>query len=253
MTNQPGQVCDAQGSSTATFDEYQRTRDPRVRDALIEEHLWIARHGARRFAGRGADRDDLFQVASMALVKAVDRFDPERGLKFATYAMPTVIGELRRHFRDKTWSVRVPRRLTDLHVSIRTARDELTQILGRTPTVDEIAEQVDATAEDVLEAMEAGECYRAASIDQPRGEGQDGEVGIVPMDDEDLDGADDRVGLVDALEHLTERDRTVVVLRYFSDLTQSEIAEEVGVSQVHVSRILRSSLDLLRDRLEESA
>lgn len=233
------------------FLAFSETRDPAVRDALVEDHLWIARHAARRFAHKGEDLDDLIQVACVALVKAVDRFDPAQQVRFATYAMPTVTGELRRHFRDKTWSMRVPRRLKELHIYVRSATDELRSTLGRAPTVDELADAVDATPEEVLEAIEAGTSYKATSLDAPRPD-LDDSTGIVPaVDDERLGDAPERVALYAALEALPERDREVVYLRFYSDLTQSEIAAKVGVSQVHVSRILRSSLDALGSALGE--
>lgn len=146
------------------FLELRRTDDPRLRSDLIEEHLWLARHCARRFADKGEARDELEQVASLALVKAVDRFDPSFGVRFSTFAVPTITGELRRHFRDRTWSVRVTRRLKDLHLQLKAANEVLSHDLGRAPTVDELADALDATVDDVLEALEAGASYRASSL-----------------------------------------------------------------------------------------
>jgi RNA polymerase sigma-B factor len=235
------------------FLRLRRTGDPQVRDQVIEDHLWLARHAARRFAGRGELNDDLLQVASFALIKAVDRFDPAQGTRFATYAMPTMLGELRRHFRDKTWSMRVSRRLKDLHIDVRATREVLTNRLGRTPTVDELAEALDTTPEEILEAMEAGNSYKSASLDQPRSDGT-ADSGPVPgVEDERLAGTDERIELERALASLPERERNVVFLYYFGELTQAEIAERVGVSQVHVSRILRSSLEELRSVLTDGA
>jgi RNA polymerase sigma-B factor len=233
------------------FRSLRSSEDPRLRDQLVEDHLWVARHAVRRFAHKGEETSDLLQVASLALVKAVDRFDPAQNVRFATYAMPTVVGELRRHFRDKTWAMRVPRRLKELHTYIRSASDELRHELGRAPTIDELADAVDATPEEVLEAIEAGSTYKATSLDAPRPE-MDESQGIVPaIDDDRLDDAPERVALYAALEALPERDRKIVYLRYYEDLTQSEIAERVGVSQVHVSRILRAALDQLAEQLVE--
>jgi len=235
------------------FRELRRTDDPAVRDALVEDHLWLARHGARRFSGRGEPPDDLFQVASLALVNAVDRFDPEMDVRFSTYAMPTIIGELRRHFRDRTWSMRVSRRLKDLHLELRSAKEELTHLLNRPPTVDELAEFVDTTPDEVLEALEAGASYRAASL-ATGPLGPDGneieEPSALGEDDEELAGAPERVLLQQALQTLSPRDRRVVYLSFFLGLTQAEIAEQIGVSQVHVSRILRACLAKLGDELE---
>jgi RNA polymerase sigma-B factor len=233
------------------FRELRRTDDPALRDRLVEDNLWIARHAARRFAGRGEQADDLLQVASLALVKAVDRFDPELNLRFATFAMPTIVGELRRHFRDRTWSMRVSRRLKDLHLELRAASEELTHVLGHAPSVSELADELDVTVEDVLEAMEAGASYRAASLDAGP-VGADAPESIIPgMDDEDLDSTPARVAVRASLEGLPQRDRRVVYLRFYLGMTQSEIAEEIGVSQVHVSRILRAALAKLGDDLDE--
>ena len=222
--------------------------DASARDALIEDHLWLARHCARRFSNRGEPADDLEQVAAMALVKAVDRFDPEFEVRFATFAVPTIMGELRRHFRDKTWSMRVSRRLKDLHLELKAINEQLGHDLGRAPTLDELADALDCTVEEVLEALEAGAAYRTSSLDAPAP--GDEERSIVPgEDDESLEGASERVVLEQAMSTLPERERRVVYLRYYLGLTQSEIAEEIGVSQVHVSRILRTTLARLGDEL----
>src|SRR6476620_9156835 len=179
------------------FAAFKETGDRSLRDALIEEHLWLARHCARRFANRGEPPDDLEQVAAMALVKAVDRFDPEFEVRFATFAVPTIMGELRRHFRDKTWSMRVSRRLKDLHLELKAANERLAHDLGRAPSLDELADALDCTVEDVLEALEAGAVYRTTSLDAPvRG---DDERSLVPGAlDADLDGAGERVLLQEA-------------------------------------------------------
>jgi RNA polymerase sigma-B factor len=227
------------------FLELRQREDPGLRDEIIADHLWLARHGARRFAGRGEQRDDLLQVASLALVNAVDRFDPDLGVRFATFAMPTIVGELRRHFRDRSWSVRVARRLKDLHVELRSAKEELTHVLGRAPTVDELADFVDATPDEVLEALEAGAAYRAGTLSAGP-TGTDGreleEPAALGFDDAILDESPERLVVQQALQTLPERDRKVVYLSFYAGLTQAEIAEEVGVSQVHVSRILRAGL-----------
>jgi RNA polymerase sigma-B factor len=236
------------------FQELQRTGDPALRAALIEDYLWIARHAARRFSGKGENADDLMQVASLALVKAVDRFDAERNLRFATFAMPTIVGELRRHFRDRTWSMRVSRRLKDLHLELRAASEELTQVLGHSPSVSELADELDITVEEVLEAMEAGASYRSASLDvgPTGGDGSEPSEPMVPgEDDEELGYTPERVAVLDSLRNLPQRDRRVIYLRFYLGMTQAEIAEEIGVSQVHVSRILRATLARLGDELDE--
>lgn len=234
------------------FRALRANEDPALRDALIADYLWMARHGARRFAGRGESNDDLVQVASFALVKAVDRFDPELNLRFATFAMPTIVGELRRHFRDRTWSMRVSRRLKDMHLELRTASELLTHELGHAPSVAELADALEVTVEEVLEAMEAGATYRAASLDAGP-VGSDTAEGTVPgVDDEDLNATSERVAVQGALNDLPQRDRRVVYLRFYLGLTQAEIAEQIGVSQVHVSRILRATLARLGDQLQDT-
>src|SRR5580698_8960709 len=149
------------------FEEYRRTGDATTRDQLVELHLGLAEYLARRFDHRGEPLDDLVQVASLALIKAVERFDPDRGLEFSTFAVPTIVGELKRHFRDKSWAVRVPRRLQELHLRLTNAVPDLTHELGRSPTIDELAERLDVGADDVVEAMEAGRAYRSSSLDAP--------------------------------------------------------------------------------------
>jgi len=236
------------------FRELRETGDARLRDEIIEDYLWIARHATKRFAGRGESADDLLQVASLALVKAVDRFDPSMNLRFATFAMPTVLGELRRHFRDRTWSMRVSRRLKDLHLELRAASEQLTHILGHPPSVAELAEELDISVEEVLEALEAGATYRAASLDVgPLGDdsADPGESRVPGNEDPAVVETPERVAVMRSLEKLPQRDRRVVYLRFYLGLTQSEIAEEIGVSQVHVSRILRATLARLGDDLDE--
>lgn len=234
------------------FRELRASGDPALRDQLVEDYLWIARHGARRFGGRGEAADDLLQVASLALVKAVDRFDPELNLRFATFAMPTIVGELRRHFRDRTWSMRVSRRLKDLHLELRTASEHLTNELGHSPSVTELADALEITVEEVLEAMEAGATYRAASLDAGP-VGADGSEPSMPGEEHaELDSTSERVAVQSSLATLSQRDRRVVYLRFYLGLTQAEIAEQIGVSQVHVSRILRASLARLGEELKDT-
>jgi RNA polymerase sigma-B factor len=235
-------------SEHEAFKELRRTSDPRLRDRLIEDHLWLARHCARRFSGRGESPDDLTQVANLALVKAVDRFDPTFQVRFTTFAVPTIVGELRRHFRDRTWSMRVSRRLKDLHLELKAVSEQLSHDLGRSPTVDELADALECEPETVLEALEAGAAYRATSLSAGFGS-EEGEE-IVPGEaDEHLEDTSTRVLLQQALSSLPERERRVVYLRFYLGMTQSEIAEKIGVSQVHVSRILRSTLTQLGEEL----
>lgn len=230
------------------FTELKRTGDPALRSELVEEHLWLARHCSRRFADKGEPRDDLDQVASLALVKSVDRFDPSFGVRFSTFAVPTIMGELRRHFRDRTWSVRVTRRLKDLHLELKAANEHLSHDLGRAPSVDELAEALDTTVDEVLEALEAGASYRASSLTTTTSDDEDHDLDLV-SDDEQMDSTGVRVMLEDAMRTLPDRERRVIYLRFYLGLSQSEIAEQIGVSQVHVSRILRASLAQLEEEL----
>lgn len=236
----------------AGFEEYSRTRDRRTRNELIEAHRPLAMHLARRYANRGEPVDDLVQVASVGLLKAVERFDPARGLEFSTFATATVEGELKRHFRDKTWSVRVPRRSQELHLRIAPTVAELNQRLGRAPRIPEIAQELGIRDEEVLEAMEAGGAYRSASLDAPGGEDRDSTslAGRLGAPDANFDLIEHRVVIERALESLPEREQTILRLRFFEDLTQTEIAERVGVSQMHVSRLLARSLVSLRHQLQ---
>jgi RNA polymerase sigma-B factor len=230
----------------ASFAEFARSRDPGLRQALVEQHLGLAHHLARRFGNRGEPQDDLVQVASVALIHAVDRFDPSRGFEFSTFATRTVLGELKRHFRDKGWAVRAPRRVQELYLELGGATDELTQELGHPPTVQELALRTGATEEAVLEALEAGQGYRTHSIDAP--DRQDGSVSSRLGDVESgYEGTENHQVLVEALATLPERDRLIVRLRFVEGMTQSEIAAEVGVSQMHVSRLLAGSLAKLRE------
>lgn len=234
------------------FAEYRETRDTAVRDRLVETHLGLAEYLARRFDRRGEPLDDLVQVASLALIKAVERFDPDRGLEFSTFAVPTIVGELKRHFRDKSWAVRVPRRLQELHLRLGTAVAELTHELGRSPTIPELADRLEAGTEDVLEAMEAGRAYRSSSLDAPVAS-DDGDAAM-PLSskmgetDVNMTNVEERNQLSSLLADLPERERTILVLRFFDGLTQSQIAERVGISQMHVSRLLARTLQQLKEK-----
>ena len=232
------------------FVEYRRTGDAATRDRLVETHLGLAEYLARRFDHRGEPLDDLVQVASLALIKAVERFDPDRGLEFSTFAVPTIVGELKRYFRDKSWSVRVPRRLQELHLRLAPAVAELTHQLGRSPTITEIAERLETGTDDVVEAMEAGRAYRSSSLDAPVS--SDDGTGSVALSskmgdlDPDLAKVDERNQLAVLLRGLSPRDRTILTLRFYDGLTQSQIAQRVGLSQMHVSRLLARTLENLR-------
>jgi len=232
---------------------YHRTGDPAVRDRLVEMHLGLAEYLARRFDRRGEPVEDLVQVASLALINAVDRFDPDRGLEFTTFAVPTIVGELKRHFRDKGWALRVPRRLQELHLRLVTTVAELTHELGRSPSIPEIAERAQASPDEVIEAIEAGRAYRSASLDAPA-PGDDVTVPAawrIGETDDRLAGVEERNELAGLLAELPERERAILVLRFYDGLTQSEIAERIGISQMHVSRLLTRTLERLRRRAAE--
>ncbi|HLG01839.1 MAG TPA: SigB/SigF/SigG family RNA polymerase sigma factor [Acidimicrobiia bacterium] len=227
---------------------YARTRDPAVRDEIVKEYLGFAHGLSHRYARRGEPVEDLEQVAAMALVKAVDRFDPERGVKFTTFAAPTIIGELKRHFRDKGWAVQVPRRLQELYLELGKTAGRLSQELGRSPTVAELAGVVGASEEDVLEAMELGQtAYQGASLSQPTGDGEGTTIADrLVANDNPVEEASTNASLRSLLNRLPERERTILYLRYFEDMTQSDIADRVGLSQMHVSRLIRQSLTEMR-------
>ena len=229
------------------FRRWRATGDRNVRNTLIEEHRWVAIHCARRFADRGVPLDDLIQVGQLGLLKAVERFDPDIGVSFASYAIPTVMGELRRHFRDATWALKVPRRVKDLHVDLGNAVDFLSGERGRPPTPADLAEHLGVRVEDILEALEAGGAYRAGPLTAPTDDDDSPRDGAA-LRDEDmvLAGADDRMLVRQLLSTLPDRERSIIELRFYAGLSQSEIAEQVGVSQVHVSRLLRSSLAALQ-------
>lgn len=224
----------------------------RRRERIVERCLPLADHIARRFDGRGEPREDLVQVARVGLVNAVNRFDVEAGSDFVSFAVPTIMGEVRRHFRDNSWSVKVPRRLKELHLRLGAATGELSQRLGRAPTASELAEELDMDREEVLEGLIAGSSYNTLSIDSG-GSGEEDVPAIVDtLGDVDagLDRIEDRESLRPLLAALPERERTVLVLRFFESMTQTQIAKRVGVSQMHVSRLLAKSLAHLRDQLQ---
>jgi RNA polymerase sigma-B factor len=228
----------------ALFEEYARTNDRRLRNDLVLRHRWIAVRCASRFSHRTVPFEDLVQVAQIGVLKAVERFDPDYGVQFATFAMPTVLGELRRHFRDATWVVKVARRHKDRCLDLGIATDRLAQRLGRLPSAQEVADELGITVEAVREAMAIGASYRPASLDCP----SDGELTLTDVNDLEPDSSTpvDRVAARSAMQKLPERERQIVYLRYFEDLTQQEIADVMGISQVHVSRLLRSALRRLR-------
>jgi RNA polymerase sigma-B factor len=239
-----------EAARAAKLAEFARTRDPVLRAELVEDHWWIVGYAARRYGGRGEPVDDLTQIAALGLVKALDRYDADSGTSFASFAIPTAIGEVRRHFRDATWRVRVPRRLKDLLVQIGGAVDTLTQDLGRPPTESEIADRVGADPADVRAAMAAGTANRTVHPGPPGPGGGDAGVGeLAAAEPEHEDGADARLLVQQGLAELPERSRRIVYLRFFVGLSQSEIATRTGISQPHVSRLLNAALAELREHL----
>jgi RNA polymerase sigma-B factor len=239
------------------FVEYRATRDRNLRNWLVEQHGWLAAHCARRFAQRGEPADDLVQVANVGVIKAVERFDPSYGTTFATFAIPTVMGELRRHFRDSTWSIHVPRSVKDRYLEVRRAVERLTHRLERSPTAQELADELSLTVEEALEALDAGTNYRPIRLAPPvetEGGGEEAptEGDSLGAEDAGIAHAELRAGLRGALVSLSSRDQEILYLRYFEELTQSEIATRIGISQVHVSRLLRSSLAMLQTQLREA-
>jgi RNA polymerase sigma-B factor len=226
-------------------------RRQRIRDQLIQGYLPLAEHLANRFAGRGEPLEDLIQVARMGLINAVDRFDPSRGSHFLAFAVPTISGEIRRYFRDHSWSTRVPRRLKDLSLAIKRATDELSQQLGRSPRPKEIAQRLGVSTSTVIDALHAGEAYRSSSLDELlRGdETTAARQTVLAKVDPQMCLIDDRETLRTVLAQLTPRQRTILALRFFHELTQDQIAKQIGLSQMHVSRLIRQTLDLLHQRM----
>ncbi|UXA14922.1 RNA polymerase sigma factor SigF [Mycobacterium sp. SMC-8] len=257
----------SQGSSSRSSSEYADVAEmfralaeleegsktfQRQRDRIVERCLPLADHIARRFDGRGEPRDDLVQVARVGLVNAVIRFDVNAGSDFVSFAVPTIMGEVRRHFRDNSWSVKVPRRLKELHLRLGAATAELSQRLGRAPTATELAAELEMDRDEVIEGLVAGSSYNTLSIDSGGSGNEDAPAIADTLGDVDLtlDQIENRLALRPLLAQLPERERTVLVLRFFESMTQTQIAERVGISQMHVSRLLAKSLARLRDQLE---
>ncbi|WP_063837032.1 RNA polymerase sigma factor SigF [Phaeacidiphilus oryzae] len=222
-----------------------------VRDTLIELNLPLVRYAAARFRSRNEPMEDIVQVGTIGLIKAIDRFDPERGVEFPTFAMPTVIGEIKRFFRDTSWSVRVPRRLQELRLALTRAGDDLSQQLDRSPTVAELAAYLGASEEDVVEGLAVGNAYTASSLDStPLEEDGDGALAErLGYEDVALEGVEYRESLKPLLAKLPARERRIIMLRFFANMTQSQIGEDVGISQMHVSRLLTRTLAQLREGL----
>ena len=235
------------------FRRFKGEGDAEARDQLIVNHINLVRFLASKFKNRGESLEDLIQVGTIGLIKAIDRFDPDRGLEFTTYATPTIMGEIKRHFRDKGWSVRVPRRLQELSAKVNQATDELTNQLQRSPSVAEIADYLGSSVDEVLEAMESSSAYSSVPL-EGGGSGEDDESPSVidhyATEDPDLAASDDRIVLEQAIADFSPREQEIIRMRFEQGLTQVEIAEREGISQVQVSRLLRRALRRLQDKID---
>ena len=235
------------------FRRFKEEGDMDAREKLVMSHLNLVRFIANKFKNRGEPIDDLIQVGYLGLLKAIDRFDPSRGLEFTTFATPTIMGEIKRHFRDKGWSVRVPRRLQELSAKVNQATDTLTSQLQRSPTIAEIADYLDATVDEVLEAMESSSVYSSVSLEAPSGADDDDTPSVIDRyatEDSDLAFTDDRIIIEEALASFSPRERDVIEMRFLKGMTQIEIAEKLGISQVQVSRLLRRTLKKIQDKID---
>jgi RNA polymerase sigma-B factor len=234
------------------FRRYRLDEDEAARDELVTMYLNLVKYLASRFRNRGEPIDDLVQVGTIGLIKAIDRFDIDRQVEFTTYATPTIVGELKRYFRDKGWAIKVPRRLQELSFKVNQSMDVLTQRLQRSPTIEEIAEYLEVTPEEVLEAMETSEAYNFVSLESDRGSDGSDSFSIleyIGKDDQLMAVVDDRATLSAALKQLTPQEQKVLYLRFFEGLTQTEIARQLDISQMQVSRLLRKTLKVLRESI----
>jgi RNA polymerase sigma-B factor len=235
---------------------YHQDGDLAAREELIERYMSLVRSLARRYSYRGEQLEDLVQIGAIGLIKAIDRFDLERGVELTTYATPNIIGEIKRHFRDKGWSVRVPRGLQELNVQVSKLIEQLTVQLGRSPTIPELAQAAGVEEEQVLEALESGRAYSSVSLSTAGGSEEDGELD--PLEslgeiEHEYEVAEDRAVLAPGFQVLDERERKILHLRFFRGLTQSQIAAQIGISQMHVSRLIRRSLEKIREEIAEES
>jgi RNA polymerase sigma-B factor len=250
LTLEPKITC-RRGEEHALFERFSRGREPAVREALIERFMPLARHLARRYPA-ATERDDLVQVASLALVKAVDRFDPSQGTAFASFATPTILGEIKRYFRDFGWPVHVPRELQELAVKVERESAALTSRLGRAPTPAELAEALDTDIESVLEALASDTAHRPIALDRPRGdEADEPPPALAATEEHGFAEVEDAVAVNSLLDRLPPRDRLIVALRFREDMFQREIAALLGISQMQVSRVLARSIATLQQHAED--
>ncbi len=235
--------------------DFQRSHDPRLRERLILAHMNLVRYLARKFANRGEPLEDLIQVGMIGLINAIDRFDPDRGIRFATYATPTIVGEIRRHFRDKGWAVKVPRRLQELSLAANRAVDQLSQQLDRAPTIGEIANKLGIPEEEAVEALELSDLYELPSLDRDIGSEEDDSGGAladyIGREDIEIERFERRNRLSQALKALPERERQIIELRFFRNLSQTDVAKRLNISQMHVSRLQHRALSRLREYIKE--
>ena len=235
------------------FRRYKEEGDEEAREQLIVSHVNLVRYIAAKFKNRGEPLDDLIQVGTIGLIKAIDRFDPSRGLEFTTYATPTIMGEIKRHFRDKGWTIRVPRRLQELSAKVNSATDELTARLQRSPSIEEVAEYLDTTADEVLEAMESSSAYSSVPLEAQGGNEDDDAPSVIDRYasvDGDLEASDDRIVLEEVIGEFPEADQQAIRMRFIDGMTQVEIAKRLGISQVQVSRMLRRALRRIQDKID---
>jgi RNA polymerase sigma-B factor len=233
---------------------YHEDGDLQAREQLIEQYMSLVRSLARRYSYRGEQLEDLVQIGAIGLIKAIDRFDLERGVELTTYATPNIIGEIKRHFRDKGWSVRVPRGLQELNVQLSRLVEQLTVQLARSPTIPELAKAAGVEEEEVLEALESGRAYTSLSLSVGGGGGDDDDLDPLESlgtEEHQYEVSEDRAVLAPGFKALDERERRILQLRFFDGLTQSQIAQQVGISQMHVSRLIRRSLEKIRETIAE--
>ena len=235
------------------FRRYKEEGDEEAREQLIVSHINLVRYIAAKFKNRGEPLDDLIQVGTIGLIKAIDRFDPSRGLEFTTYATPTIMGEIKRHFRDKGWTIRVPRRLQELSAKVNSATDELTARLQRSPSIEEVAEYLGTTVDEVLEAMESSSAYSSVPLEAQGGNEDDDAPSVIDRYasvDGDLEASDDRIVLEEVIGEFPEADQQAIRMRFIDGMTQVEIAKRLGISQVQVSRMLRRALRRIQDKID---
>lgn len=236
------------------FLQYYRSRDPALREQLVMNHMNLVRFLAKKFANRGEPLDDLTGVGTIGLMHAIDRFDPERGIRFATFATPTIVGEIKRHFRDRGWAIKVPRRLQEVNLAANKAVESLTTKLNRPPTAQEVADLIGASLEETLEGMELGHLYELVSLDNELGDDDDDSRSrledYVGREDASFEELGERSRLEDALGRLNPRERKIIILRFFKGWSQTDVAKELDISQMHVSRLQQKALARLREMVE---